>query len=768
MMADTPMSRKIKSHRPALRSVVDVSRVNTVQSNVRVKCLDATMKLLTRIYQVSDKNTYQNVARAMMSVANACPIKCMCVGISPYENGILPPFATALSYCPFTCSGSTPSVQVMSQAMSLVAMKVLDRNMNSLKNDYDLPMMDRDTYTARFAMMLRCSYSCLEAGVAFVNSCPVVTSSVTKKRFASSLFSEWIADVIQLHSKAGFNITVISMGSNSDKCIDDAMGSYPDLSTSMRLYKTVNPAAITRMNVVKIAENSPISEHPTPSEGIIHTMVSGNVLSHRPSATKISFQWMRYPNSVLEEHLGHRELSWMVSLLVDHAPDRLLNTFVSSLQRLYDTMNDNELAHMASFLTVNESEPTKSSGGVSWSDEMNDVHQSTVPNAGISGPSVPMNPFNHMYDDAGSSNQNHSDNRGNNQNSAGQGTNSTYAKSDGPYMFPKRTQLGQLLDPNGKGVSQQMIIVENIKMRCNEIQLTMKQTNMDFKELANRQVMLMDNMQRVKMVPDDTIEEAKDHLKAFMEFCDDMVEKIEEAYGVVQGMPAVVDGDRGIYEAETMPVAGLIQREDGSNMMQSVYSVVKDNADLNNLSNTSPYGDQRSQHNPQSNQNNTTTAEMVNPFNIPAETSSPTKDSHVSNMLLNGDKTWNAVASKTLIEYLKEYAEAMGTPFRDMHSALSLFRVNVGGSMMSAFMLMSTVVSQGMSMKSGSNLSDEIMTAFVSKLSEASQEGLEAFCEEMMTALTSPTDLADYFDFLMMPESDSESNDDQNSDDDNK
>lgn len=330
-------------------------------------------------------------------------------------------------------------------------------------------------------------------------------------------------------------------------------------------------------------------------------------------------------------------------------------------------------------------------------------------------------------------------------------------------LFPKRTQLGQLLDPTGKGLSQQTIIVENIKMRCNEIQLSIKQTNVDFREIASRQAQLMDNMEKLKIAPADMVDDARDHLRTFMEFCDDMVEKIEEAYGVVQGMTAVVDGDRGIYEAETMPVAGLIQREDGSNMMQNVYSVVESSADLNSVSNSGQYDSH--QQNQSNVQQTATTPEVVNPFNIPAETSSPTKDSHISNMILNGDKTWNAIASKTLVEYLREYTDAVGIGFKEAHAGLSKFKIDIGGRSVSVFTLMSTIVSQGMSAKSGGDLGEDLMTAFVSRLSDLGEEGLGEFCEEMTTALSSPSDLADYFDFLMTSESDDDDDNGYDNDD---
>lgn len=49
---------------------------------------------------------------------------------------------------------------------------------------------------ATFAMMLRCSYSRVRAGMAFVNCLPVVADLIAKKRFTVSLFSEWVVHVM--------------------------------------------------------------------------------------------------------------------------------------------------------------------------------------------------------------------------------------------------------------------------------------------------------------------------------------------------------------------------------------------------------------------------------------------------------------------------------------------------------------------------------------------------------------------------------------------
>lgn len=78
----------------------DVSNPNTVQAAIRSRRMDATMKLIRGLYPISDVRTYQNVVRYLLIVANSTLIRCMCVGISPYENGILPPVASNLAYSP--------------------------------------------------------------------------------------------------------------------------------------------------------------------------------------------------------------------------------------------------------------------------------------------------------------------------------------------------------------------------------------------------------------------------------------------------------------------------------------------------------------------------------------------------------------------------------------------------------------------------------------------------------------------------------------------
>ncbi|KAL2782667.1 hypothetical protein BJX66DRAFT_345631 [Aspergillus keveii] len=81
-----------------------------------------TTKVMT--IDTDNKNAY------MTKIATLNPMKCMCVRICPYENGILSTFASVMAYAPTICIGHKPLVQVLSQVVLSVATKiknVLDR-----------------------------------------------------------------------------------------------------------------------------------------------------------------------------------------------------------------------------------------------------------------------------------------------------------------------------------------------------------------------------------------------------------------------------------------------------------------------------------------------------------------------------------------------------------------------------------------------------------------------------------------------------------------
>ena len=98
--------------------------------------MEATTKMFRSLKRIADESTYNEICRAYFAMSSTAPFKVICVGISPYRNGILPHFASALAYCPGLFEGSTPSVQVLSQAMAMYAIKI-DQNFMSSRLHVD-------------------------------------------------------------------------------------------------------------------------------------------------------------------------------------------------------------------------------------------------------------------------------------------------------------------------------------------------------------------------------------------------------------------------------------------------------------------------------------------------------------------------------------------------------------------------------------------------------------------------------------------------------
>lgn len=124
---------------------------------------------------------------------------------------------------------------------------------------------------------------------------------------------------------------------------------------------------------------------------------------------------------------------------------------------------------------------------------------------------------------------------------------------DGPVGALKRSQLGQLLDSTGKGVSQQVVVINSINQRANEIIMSYKQSTGDIVQIVQRQAQLMDRAGAAGMIDEAMRTEVEETCNMMMDFCSNMVTKMEEAYGFIEGLPAVIEGDMGIYVKETTP-----------------------------------------------------------------------------------------------------------------------------------------------------------------------------------------------------------------------
>jgi hypothetical protein len=595
------MRDKILAARPTHRPRFDGSKLLTVDTEIRTRAVYMTMELLRNISDISEPNSYRSVSRNMMMVANSTPIKCVCMGISPYETDILPSFASALAYDPKKCIGSTPSVQALSQMMSLCAISIKNMDAKKVKCMNTSKLLDRDGYVSRFAMMLRCSYSCMSAGLVFINAAPTVTSNIAKRLRVASMLSEWLGKMASLHIEFDRQFTIVSMGALAEMCTNDILKSYPSLRKSVRLYTMVNPAIIQHMNVSKRADPYPIDSRPTLAELYLDRL-AGVI----PRMSVVSnFEWFTYRDDTLISLMSRTKkgialhergdargaVAVLTSILVDEEPHDLLHRFTRMVESLANNIsnptrtitirsayvpaniNTSTNDNMDDAMTFLASMPVVEDEGLgnhasSEVDASNEVRDETV-----------FNPFLMAQANMGG-NTAPSMATGMNQQSSQPRDIESYK---GQHMVSKRSTIAQLTDPSGKSVSQHVIILDSMIRSLNDTLSTAKQTHEDMVQLTQRQAKLYEVMTRNSTINTQQKEEAIEFMKTFEEFCKRMMKDLEEQYGVVAALPDVVEGDRGIYEHETHPSAPMMRSIDGRTMKEFVYGEMRESAGRNQV-----------------------------------------------------------------------------------------------------------------------------------------------------------------------------------------
>jgi hypothetical protein len=173
----------------------------------------------------------------------------------------------------------------------------------------------------------------------------------------------------------------------------------------------------------------------------------------------------------IKPSLSIRAFAVLMSLtkqLVDHTPEDLISQFARSIKHLYENMEANALEAMLSTMGVKETGDTAPYAG--------DFDSSMTNNAPATSSHVPLNPFMASAEvrstgDAG-----------------GTSTNpfviSRDGKNDytGPPMVGKRSQIGQMIDPSGKVVSQQVIVIESVLEGVEDATSGYKELQRDMRE----------------------------------------------------------------------------------------------------------------------------------------------------------------------------------------------------------------------------------------------------------------------------------------------
>ena len=560
---------KIKAFVERPKPKLDTTKLVTIDTDVKNSCTEITLDTLRQLQPIADPNTYPNVARYMMMVASMSPIKCICVGISPYENDILPTFAGAMAYSPVKCMGSTPSVQCLSQIMSLVAVRIKQTFVSRRPTSDRRRLPSRDEYTAKFAMMLRCSYACLSAGVVFINASPVLTSNTARKVRAASIFSEWVGRIIKVHANNQYKLTIISMGALAESSMNDVFKSYENSKHEISYTKTTNPAMLQHMNVGREMTQSPINDMVTRAE-----MVLDEIMGCSPNNIVMAkFDWYTYTDEVLLTIVKENAIVRLTRLLVDETPEDLLSTF---LNKTISTMTD-DASVMQELMSAAVGMPlgTNIAGGdnASMISGFNPAESQGMNQQSSDGiqPTVTANPFISAMEHSNSPS-------GNNTN---QGANPNMETSQGPPMVNRRSTIGQMIDPSGKAVSHHVIVLDSMIRTLGDCMTGYKEIHKDMGELMIRQANIYVAINEGGHMNDDRMAQLDEYLESFENFCDRVMTNMEKAYGVAAAIPAVVEGDRGVYEHESQPVGPLMRRADGSTMRDYVYTEMRTNAARN-------------------------------------------------------------------------------------------------------------------------------------------------------------------------------------------
>lgn len=558
---DQNMIKKITALGERQRTHFDTSKISTKSNNVRWGCMEAMMKMFRGLKKIADSSTYDKICRAYFAMSSTAPFKVICVGISPYKNGILPHFASALAYSPGLCEGSTPSVQVLSQAMALYAVK-LDRKFIISRPHVDPSVFPtQEVYVARFAEMLRMSYVCSVSGVLFVNCSPVITKTNSEECMAMSLFSEWLTDIAEIHTKNDYKFIIVSMGELPDETISDAVKSNQTMAENVRIIRCKNPAQTSRLSVHRKPKSDPITGSYNHTEKSV-AKLSGE---HLEFDTITKYIWYEYPETVVTRNLPFGALMMITQLLAKDVAQELGLKFLSSISDIHkdfssitimDVADQNFAIEEAVDETYTETDPDTYQEHNVVDDEDEDPFEN-----------VKVGPKGKGYD-----------------RERPQGEGDQRQKKSGPYGVTKNSQFAQLVDPTGKAVSQQSIVIDNIRKSSADM-LTMWKQAMVQVGILNKSMKTHAAKHKASgLFNEDEVSQCHEIVTEYEVQMKTLMQKMELACAQVEGLPAAVEGDYGIYTKETQPTAPLMRREDGSTMRNGVYDIVFGNAKDNSAS----------------------------------------------------------------------------------------------------------------------------------------------------------------------------------------
>ena len=138
----------------------------------------------------------------------------------------------------------------------------------------------------------------------------------------------------------------------------------------------------------------------------------------------------------------------------------------------------------------------------------------------------------------------------------------------------KHSQFAQLVDPTRQAVSHQSIVIDNIRKSAGDMLLIWKQTMIQI-GILNKSMATHISKHEVKgLFKQNESAECHEIVTDYNQQMKNLIQKIEIPCAHVEGLPAAVKGDYGIYTKETQPAA-LSNRSGGVRYVSLVYKEAK-------------------------------------------------------------------------------------------------------------------------------------------------------------------------------------------------
>jgi hypothetical protein len=517
------LARRVRHIPERVRVRGDVSRATTVSDNMKHMCMQVTLKLISNLESMSVDDSFESLMRGLILVSDCVPIKVICLGLYPYDQDILPPIATALSYCPTKCSGSTPSVQVLAQSLAgQMFRKVESKRHTNIARGKSVVQNEID-YLGNFTNLLRCSYLCATVGVAFLNVVPVRVRSAPRRVRCASYFAEWLGNIIEIHHSFGYKVKILSMGDLASDSVKKTFGTFKGTSGKVQMAAIKNPAYVTRMNLRKRPGESPIPTSASKVEMKIIEILRATECIYPNN----QYEWITYPETALQMEMKDDAIEMLTRTLGHHTVDDLSRIFITMAANIFGNANTASMAKLVPKVTPEERE--------NFSSTERQQQPSVFAQAGGSGGGQ-------QY--------------GHDQGGAPRGA---------QVLASRNSTIVELLtDKNGEPKSQTVIIIENIIRQMSDVLEANKNSELRMDQIDEKVQTLMGRHN----VDDDDL---ADVLAAYKDTMVTRMKDLDEAVHLIKAFPAVLEGSKGLIEKEIQPSAPLMRKPDGATLSSGMY-----------------------------------------------------------------------------------------------------------------------------------------------------------------------------------------------------